>query len=69
MWHGNERKGCRDTCVAWAPKAAPKKTAPVDHMNCKDWNCAQWCEHYDAKYDSVYAASGCNEDGDDCNCE
>jgi hypothetical protein len=41
----------------------------VTPTECKDWNCAQWCEHYDAKYDSVYAASGCNEDGDDCNCE
>ena len=41
----------------------------VDHTGCLDWTCAQWCEHYDEKYDSVYAASGCEDDGDDeCKC-
>lgn len=43
-------------------------TDAVDHKSCQDWSCAQWCEHYDAKYDSVYAASGCSDDGEDCKC-
>ena len=46
-----------------------KCTDAVDHTSCQEWTCAQWCEHYDAKYDTVYAASGCEDDGnDDCKC-
>lgn len=43
-------------------------TDAVNHKGCQDWTCVQWCNHYDAKYDAVYAASGCSDDGDECKC-
>jgi len=44
-------------------------TAETDAKSCKDWNCAQWCQYYDSKFDAIYAEAGCNDDGEECNCD
>ena len=37
---------------------------------CRDWDCSQWCEHYETKFDDVYAAMGCADDSTDtCECK
>jgi len=44
-------------------------TAETDAKSCKDWNCAQWCQYYDSKFDAIYAEAGCNDDGEECKCD
>lgn len=40
-----------------------------DATHCPQWTCAQWCKCYVETSVSLYAASGCVDDGTGCDCE
>tara|TARA_B110000208_G_scaffold159306_1_gene193893 strand:- start:820 stop:1497 length:678 start_codon:yes stop_codon:yes gene_type:complete len=39
------------------------KIDECDVTHCTEWTCAQWCKCYAATSESLYAASGCGDDG------
>ena len=42
-----------------------------DARHCADWTCTEWCQNFSAEDEAagIYAANGCDADGDSCKCE
>lgn len=40
-------------------------------MHCNDWTCADWCKCFESDQEEfgVYASFGCDDDGEECNCD
>lgn len=40
-----------------------------DAKFCKNWECDTWCACYEPKNEQIYAAAGCNDDSEPCECK
>ena len=60
---------CQSEADAAKPECAVCAACHQVAKRCGDWDCSQWCEHYETKFDDVYAAMGCADDSTDtCEC-
>merc|ERR1712127_1074006 len=43
----------------------------TDARRCADWTCTEWCHNFSDEDEAagIYAANGCDADGDSCKCE